>query len=258
MLGASVSSLMISLTLMDKAYHTPFPVIALILVVAILLVVLFIRRCKSSQNAVISMELLARRPFMAANIYNFAYGACAQGGVMSLMPLYATSVYNMSVFESGLMITPRSFGMMVASIVTSFYLLKWGYRRPIIMGTMGIVLGLVLLALEPGTMTFAGINLTPAMLVMLCALIVGTGAGLAAPACNNACLELLPDKVASIAGLRQIARQTGGAIGIAVSTLVLESSASMAQGFTIVFMGLGLMLLLSLPAVFFMPKGPTG
>ncbi len=140
---------------------------------------------------------------------------------------------------------------------TSFSLMKWGYRRPIVVGSLTIGLGLIVLALEPTGMPLAGTSLTPVMMVMLVSLVLGIGAGVAAPSANNACVELMPDKVASITGLRQVARQMGGAIGISVSTLVLESSGSMAQGFTLVFLGTGLMMLLFIPAAFFMPEGPV-
>ncbi len=256
LLTACVSAVMIALTLMDKAYHMSPAVIVLAALLGLGFLVAFVFRSRYSPGAVVSMEMLVRRPFMAANAYNFAYGACAQSGILSFLPLYASSVYGMSVFESGLMITPRSFGMMVFSIIASLSIMKWGYRRPIVIGSLTIGLGLIVLALAPAGMTLAGTSLTPVMMVMLVSLVLGIGAGVAAPSANNACVELMPDKVASITGLRQVSRQMGGAISIAVSTLVLESSGSVAQGFTLVFLGSGLMMLLSIPAAFFMPESP--
>jgi hypothetical protein len=81
--------------------------------------------------------------------------------------------------------------------------------------------------------------------------------GMVAPAANNAAIELEPDKAASITGVRQLARRTGGIIAVSASTLVLQTSASMNLGFTLVFGVVGLLLLLSLPAVFAMPESPV-
>ena len=76
------------------------------LVAGLILLVLFLYRCSTHANAVISRELLFRRPFLAAFCYNFVYGFCGQNGVMSLVPLYATSVYGMSTLASGMIVTP--------------------------------------------------------------------------------------------------------------------------------------------------------
>ncbi|MFH1087589.1 MAG: MFS transporter [Chloroflexota bacterium] len=256
LLSGFVSSVMISLTLMGKAYQMPPIVIVSTLLLGVLFLLMFVYRSRKLAGAVDNLELLTGRPFLASNIYNFIFGTCAQSGVMSLMPLYAISVYGVSVLKSGLIMTPRSLGAMVASMVASFSLLKWGYRRPIIVGTVAISVGMAVLALEPSQVTLAGVSLTPVVLVMLFALLAGAGAGLATPAAANAGIDLMPDQVASIAGLRQVFRQMGAAIGIAVSTLVLESSANMPRGFTVVFMGAGVIMLLSIPAVFYMPAGP--
>lgn len=248
------SAVMIALTFMVKAYHIPMMVIALFGLLGLLFFALFIYWIRGRQDAVVSMELLVGRPFMASNLYNLAFGACAMVGIMSLVPLYATSVYGMSVLESGLVMTPRSFGMMAASIVASFSLLKWGYRRPLIVGTLAVSLGLLALALELKGLTVGGVSVPPIMLVMFFGLIVGSGQGLAAPAANNACIDLMPGKAASITGIRLIARYMGGAIAVAVSTLVLESSADIARGFSLALIGFSLMTLLSIAAVFFMPR----
>ncbi len=257
LLTGFASAIMISLTLMGKNYHFPPVVIVMIALSGILLLVMFVYRSKSSPGAVVTMRMLTSRPFLASNAFNFFVGSCTQSGIFSLVPLYATSVYGMSAFESGMMITPRSLGIVVASIVASFSLLKWGYRRPMVAGSLMTVLGLMLLALEPQSMNLIGITITPVIMVLLIGLIMGVGTGLTNPASNNACIELMPDKAASITGLRQMSRQMGGAIGISVSTLVLESSSSMARGFTLVFVGFGIALLLSIILVFYMPASPV-
>ncbi len=250
-----ISSFMVALTLMGHSYQVPGVMVPLVFALGLLLLLLFILRCMKRPGGVVAPELVTRRPFLAANLYNFIYGSCAQNGVIALVPLYATSVYGMSVIESGLMITPRSFGVILTSIIASIFIVKWGYRRPIIVGSLGMSLGLAVLALEPHGVTVAGFGLTPGILIMMFALLVGLGAGLVSPASNNACIELMPDKVSSITGLRQISRRMGGTFSIGVSTLILQSSASMAQGFTWVFMISSILMLLAVPVALAMPPG---
>jgi sugar phosphate permease len=94
----------------------------------------------------------------------------------------------------------------------------------------------------------------------LAALIMGTGIGLgiALPASNNACIELMPTKVATITGLRGMFRYVGGAFGISVTTIILHAAAIPTTGFPITFLTFSLALLLTIPLVFLMPTGKTG
>jgi len=84
----------------------------------------------------------------------------------------------------------------------------------------------------------------------------GLGIGISAPAANNACIELMPNRVATITGLRGMFRQMGGVISITTTTLLLQGIGNMQRAFSVVFISLALILLLSIPAVFTMPKQP--
>ena len=192
---------------------------------------------------------------MAANIYNFIYGACIFG-TMSFVPLYAVSIYGMSTLESGLILTPRSVGMMAASTVTSIFLTRWGYRWPMLIGTIILVFSLCLFGVQAPGINVLGMQLGSTALLGVIMLLSGIGMGVAAPAANNACIELMPQRVATITGVRGMFRQSGGTVSIAVTSLLLENIADMAQGFALVFFGLAAVLVLTAPFVFAMPKGP--
>jgi len=147
------------------------------------------------------------------------------------MPLYATSVYGVSVLQSGLIMTPRSIGVIISSVIFSFYVMKLGYRRPLIFGTLGIMIGVVAMALEPGRINVAGISLSPVLLLTIIALFIGFASGVVGPAGNNACIDLAPENAASITGLLQMSTRIGSVICISISTLVLQQSKSMEHGF---------------------------
>jgi MFS family permease len=83
----------------------------------------------------------------------------------------------------------------------------------------------------------------------------GVGGGAVYPASNNACIELMPSKVATITGLRGMFRYVGGAFGISATTLILHASRSAATGFRLTFLTFGLVLLGTMPLVFLMPTG---
>ncbi len=78
---------------------------------------------------------------------------------------------------------------------------------------------------------------------------------IARPAPNNACIELMPDKVATITGLRGMFRYVGGALGISLITIILHLSATPVLAFRATFIAFGLGLLATIPLVFLMPSG---
>jgi EmrB/QacA subfamily drug resistance transporter len=227
---------------------------AVLFAASIILAILFFRRERRTKNPLFELEILKQKPFMAANIYNFLYGVCVLG-ITSLVALYAVTIYGMSTLESGLIITPRSIGMVITSTLASFYMVRWGYRWPILIGTVGIGIALFFLGLEPSESTFLGLNLTSTTILVLIMAFLGLGAGLATPASNNACIELMPERVGTIAGLRGMFRMSGGAIGINSATLILHSVGDMASGFKMIFIGFAIITIATIPLVFLMPSG---
>jgi MFS family permease len=86
-------------------------------------------------------------------------------------------------------------------------------------------------------------------------MVSGIGLGMNLPPSNNACIELMPEKVSTITGLRGMFRSMGGILGISVVTLILHLSPNSATGFTLAFFSFGLLLLFALPLIFMMPSG---
>jgi MFS family permease len=226
---------------------------AALFIASVAMMLAFFRREERVNNPIIDLEFIKTKPFLAANVFNLFYGMAALG-VMSFIPLFATSVYGMSTLASGLILTPRSVGMLVASIVTSLYLPKWGYRGPMLAGTGVIVFSLVLLGLEPSDINLLGIHISSGLTLGVVLFLIGAGMGITAPAANNACIDLMPERVGMITGLRGMFRQSGSAISIAVTSVVLQSMSGMRLGFTAVYYGLAAILTLTAPVVFAMPR----
>jgi MFS family permease len=231
----------------------PKLLMAILFAASIGFMVLFVLRESKTKNPIIDMAMMTKKPFLAANIYNFIYGACVLG-ISSLIPLYGVEVYSLSTLQSGLILTPRSIGMILMSTVTSVSLVRWGYRWPMLFGTIVTMVSLLLLGFEFSGTNIAGIHLSNMALLFGFLSLLGLGMGTAAPAANNACIELMPDRVATIIGIRGMFRQCGGAVSIAVATLVLHSAKNMASGFRIVFFGSVLLMILSIPCIFLMPR----
>jgi len=225
------------------------------LAVSVSFLYLFFRQEEKDSNPILDTALLRSKPFLAANLYNMMVGA-GVFGIFAFVPLYATSVHKLSTLVSGMILTPRSLGIIPASAVTSFLLKRWGYRWPMVLGMCIISLTTILLG-GPGLQLsrMIGIHFGVAEILAFIVMVSGIGVGIALPAANNACIELMPEKVATITGLRGMFRSVGGAFGISLITIILHLSSTPANGFRTTFISFGLVLLFTIPLIFLMPTG---
>jgi EmrB/QacA subfamily drug resistance transporter len=224
------------------------------LVISFSFLYLFFRQERKDSNPILDMALLRSKPFLAANLYNMIFGA-GVFAIFPFVPLYATSVHKLSTLMSGVILTPRSLGAIAASSVTSFLLKRWGYRWPMVLGLIIISISTILLGQGLQVWRMMGIHLGIVEILSFLLLFSGIGMGIANPASNNACIELMPEKVATITGLRGMFRSVGGAFGISLITFILHLSSNPVNGFRITFFSFSLGLLFAIPLVFFMPSG---
>jgi EmrB/QacA subfamily drug resistance transporter len=248
--------LMLGLNLIAENFSIlSFLLTVIFLVISFSFLYLFIRQERKDSNPILDMALLKSKPFLAANLYNMMVGA-GIFGIFAFIPLYATSVHNLSTLVSGMILTPRFLGMIPAAAITSFLLKRWGYRRPMVLGLSIISLPTILLGGQGlQLLRMIGTDLGVAEILAVLIMIIGIGIGIALPASNNACIELMPEKVATITGLRGMFRAVGGAFGISLITIILHWSSTPANGFSITFISFGLMFLFIIPLVFLMPTG---
>jgi EmrB/QacA subfamily drug resistance transporter len=213
--------------------------------------IFFWRRTKTIQNPVIEPEILRKRPFLAANAFNFVLGTLV--GSLTLIPLYAVSIYGMSTLESGLILTPRSIGIILASVISSLLLIRWGYRRPMFIGIVLIIPCFVVFALEPPSFSLLGFQINTTLLILVVMGWEGIFEGITLPASNNACIELMPNRIATITSMRSMFRQSGSVASITAGSVILNS-AGIINGFHIFFWSLvALTILIMVPSIFIMP-----
>jgi EmrB/QacA subfamily drug resistance transporter len=256
LLSAFVSSIMVAISLMgSKQSSTSWWAVALFFILAICCLVVFLRREVKTKDPIIDLKVLREKHFIATNLYNFFYGMGVLG-VFGFIPLYAVSVYHMSTMDSGLILTPRSIAMVVASIIVSLNLMRWGYRWPILIGTIMSAISLMGLAWEPMGVSLGELRIGGTTMVVITLLLAGFSQGMVAPASNNACIELMPERIGTITGVRGMFRQVGGAISVGLTALVIQNTGDSALGFRYVFIGLTAIMVAVIPVIFLIPKGP--
>ncbi|MBI2853816.1 MAG: MFS transporter [Chloroflexi bacterium] len=253
--AGGLSSVMFALSQIGNAvsYSSVF-LVSILLIAGCAMFVMLFRKGRHVSQPLVDSTLLRKKPFLAANLYNFFLGAGSIGNA-NLIPLYAVSVYGMSTAGSGLVLTPRSIAIILTGTCTSLLLGRWGYRRPLFVGGVGLGLSYLLLSLEIQGVNIIG-NTIPGSHVLLAIMFLsGLSLGIANPAANNACIELMPDKIATISGLRGMFRLSGGALAISISTVVLHVSSSLPRGFVIMNIGMAVVLLAMTPLVLAVPAG---
>ena len=126
--------LMLGLNFIAESFSTASLLLTVIfLVVSFAFFSLFFRQEKKDSNPILDMALLRSKPFLAANLYNMMVGA-GVFGTFAFIPLYATSVHNLSTLVSGMILTPRSLGVIPASAVTSFSTQAMGLPMAYVLG----------------------------------------------------------------------------------------------------------------------------
>ncbi len=254
LMSGSLLALMLGLNFIAESFTLLIVLFSVLLFFAsVLLAVLFLRQEKRTEKPIIDATLLESKAFAAANVSNLIVGMTTMG-FFSFVPFYAVSVHKLSTLMSGMILTPRSLAMAATAAVTSFLLKRVGYRWPMVIGC--VITGLTIILLAPGFFPSSGgrgLGVIGTMSIIMA--INGLGGGMLFPASNNACIELMPEKVGTIVGLRNMFRNIGGALAISIVTAILHLSSGPSLGFMIAFIAFGLMPLVSIPVLFLMPAG---
>jgi MFS family permease len=179
------------------------------------------------------------------NLINFFYGAAALG-FSALVPLYAEDRFHLPALASGTLLTARAIGMICVAGLAVMTLRRTGYRLPMIVGFTVLAAGLLLITTVPG-------DVSPYLWLAIAAAITGIGMGLSVPASSNASLQLAPEHVAAIAGLRGMFRQSGAILAVSVTTAAIARSSDPGMAQAHVFQIFAILVLATIPLVFLVP-----
>lgn len=209
------------------------------------LAAVFLRHSRRYSAPFVPYRLLRGRGFGVMNLINYLYGAAAIG-VGALVPLYATDRYGISTLASGTLLTARAIGMIAVAGVAAMALRRTGYRWPMVIGFSALGGGLVMLVVAAPFSPFAWLAIATA--------VTGIGMGVSIPAANNASLQLAPEHVAAIAGLRGMFRQSGSITAVAVTTAVIARAPHPGLEQAHVLLAFAVISLLLLPLIRLVPE----
>ena len=217
-------------------------------VVGVAGLVAFVRHAGHAADPFIPLRLLRGQGFAVMNLINFFFGVAVLG-FATLVPLYAQDRYGIGILAAGTLLTARAVGMIAVAGVATFALRRTGYRRPMLVGFVLCVLGLLLHG-DPRHRAVA------VRLARVAAAVTGLGHGLSrCPATNNAIMHLAPADTGAVAGLRGMFRQAGGITGVAVVTAVIARSGDpgIAQAWALVVLA-AMLLAVPAPLILLVPE----
>ena len=218
LLGGGLLSGMLAVTYLAgtnaRAWSFEF---AIPLALAMLALWMFFRHISQSATPFIALRLITGRGFGAVNLVNALYGGVTSG-VVALIPLYAMNRYDIGALSSGTLLIAQGAAAIIMSIAAVFALRRTGYRGPLYVGAVIIVIGMLLLAPSP----VAGIP--PFVWLAGSAFLIGLGRGINNPASRNAGLQLAPEHASTIAALRTMCMSIGTIVTISIDTAILANS----------------------------------
>jgi len=239
LIGVTITALVLALTELGQHAVAPDARVVtaafLVFVVGAVALVLHERRTPSP---VLDLDLLSRRPFIATNILSLCFGA-GWMGVVSIVPLFAQLGYGIGVAQSGALAGPRGVLMVLCSALSSLIIQHTGFKRPILFGLVGLGSSLIVLGLGLHNVSIAGIAFTDFWWLMLVIGSAGIFFGFANPSLNNAGIEVAPDRIAAIVGLRGMFNNLGGTLGVAVAVLIASRTEDTVQGLQTAYYALG-------------------
>jgi MFS family permease len=180
------------------------------------MIVAFILIESRVEHPIVPLELFKNSTFTVSMIVSFLTAFGMFGSIL-FTPLVFQGVLGISATNSGALITPMMFGLIGASTVTGFLMLRLRYYR--FLGTLGVavmILGMWFLSqIVPGT---------PEWRVVADLIVVGLGLGMTFPLYLTAIQTALPRQYLGVATSQiQFWRNLGGTVGSAILGAVLAN-----------------------------------
>lgn len=225
--------------------YSPF-LIGLI-VVSVISFALFFRHLNRVEFPFIKPEFIYGKGFGAVNLVNVIHTGMVIG-TASLIPFYAASRYGISGFNSGLLLVIEGSASVVMSVIMSIYLSRTGFRKPLYMGSLVLVIGVALVSFEPL------LGISPFRWLAMSTFLIGFGFGVMSPAARNAGIQLAPAQSANLAAIRSLGLQMGQIISIASATSIIAAATFPVHAQAMVYLGLALLLLVTIPIISRVPE----
>ena len=212
-LAGGLIPVLVALSVAKDQGWTSFEVLGLLAFGGAMLIAFFMIE-QRVKEPIVPFQLFKNRAFAVSMAVGF-FAALGMFGTIIFVPLETQGVLGVSVTNSGLLLTPMMFGLVVSSILTGQLIPRIKHYH--YLGTIGlalVMLGLYLMAQTTSATTQASITID--------IILVGLGLGVTMPLYINAVQSALPMRYLGV-GTSQIQfwRNVGGTVSSAVLGSIL-------------------------------------
>lgn len=190
-------------------------------VICVTAMVLFIVRELKTREPVVNLRVLKDRNFAVGTLLITLLGVCLYSAI-TLIPIYLQTLMGYTAMLSGLTLSPRGLGALVAMPVVGYLTGTVDFRK--VIGT-----GFILLAVS--LWQFGGITLEISMWnIILPNILMGVGLSMIFVPLSAVAMGMLPrEQMGNASGIYNLMRNLGGSVGIAAVTTILERRAQVHQ-----------------------------
>jgi EmrB/QacA subfamily drug resistance transporter len=212
-LAAGLIPVLVALSVAKDQGWTSFQVLGLLGFGVAMLVAFFIIE-QRVKEPIVPFQLFKNRAFAVSMLVGF-FAALGMFGMIIFVPLETQGVLGVSVTNSGLLLTPMMFGLIVSSVLTGQLIPRIKHYH--YLGTIGLVLVMVGLYLMAQTTTS-----TSQSSITIAIVLVGLGLGVTMPLYINAVQSALPQRYLGV-GTSQVQfwRNVGGTVSSAILGSIL-------------------------------------
>ena len=212
-LAAGLIPVLVALSVAKDQGWTSFQVLGLLGFGVAMLVAFFIIE-QRVKEPIVPFQLFKNRAFAVSMLVGF-FAALGMFGMIIFVPLETQGVLGVSVTNSGLLLTPMMFGLIVSSVLTGQLIPRIKHYH--YLGTVGLVLVMVGLYLMAQTTTS-----TSQSSITIAIVLVGLGLGVTMPLYINAVQSALPQRYLGV-GTSQVQfwRNVGGTVSSAILGSIL-------------------------------------
>lgn len=176
-------------------------------VVAVVGLVLFVRRCLAQPNPVLEIRLFRERGF-SAGVITALCSSIASIAALLLLSQWLQLVRGWSPLESGFALLPMAVAGVLCSVLAPALADRIGARPVLAGGLLVGGIGFLLVFLLPTPLTYAGVAVS--------LVLVGAGSGSLALASAAIMSGAPADKAGSAAAIEESSYEIGGVLGVAV------------------------------------------
>ncbi len=187
-----------------------------------------------SRHPMVPLALFRARPVAITLSVAFVTMAGFYGTVF-LQSLYLQQGRGYSAFVTGLLFLPMTALVAVTSLLVARVVKRFGHVIPIAGGQLGMMAGLVGLALLPAE--------APVLAIAGLMILVGVGGAFTVPAIASLIFDNLPANLAGTgSGVLNTFRQMGGSLGVAVFGAIVNASAAFLAGLRVSYIATAVLL----------------